>query len=152
MLVGREPSCDKRIKVNVRNVLSGKALSGSPDWIDTAVKYVGSSPGAVSNQPHKFLGFDLEFSDDNLFGPKELKSNGCNLRNFRIYTLGAEEKTDVVMDFTIQMPWSDKLWRWIGQYGGKSVYIRYTPGVAPSEEEESDIEHQGDASAGDDNT
>src|SRR5208282_5858749 len=43
---------------------------------------------------------------------------------------GNEETPDVVLSFTVRMPFSGKKWNWLGQFVGEDVWAKFIPGEA----------------------
>lgn len=154
LLVGKEPTNEKRINLKVRMKLSGTSNAGSPEWLDNAYIFVAKNHSPVF-PPEEFDGFDLEFSVDNLFEPTTLSASGCKIWSFGVKDFGPEENPETVVEFSIRMPFSRPRWNWLGQYGGeRDVWVKFTPGElgalkgkdGPDPKKEDDFEHQGDAS------
>jgi hypothetical protein len=133
LLVGKAPTKSKRIKIKVRMPLNGKA--GAPEWVTNAMVFVGQSHDIVSPQV-EFSGFDIQFSDDNLFDEAKAKANKCQMRCFVIQEAGDSENLDIEMQFLIYAPFSTALWKWCGQMGGEDVWAQFTQVEQPEEDDE----------------
>jgi hypothetical protein len=135
LLVSKPPTKEKRCRIKVRMILNSKSNAGAPEWLDSAFVYVGQHHQTVT-PPEEFRGYQLEFSADNLFGPKRTKSPKCQMRAFEVSEFGERENPDVACTFTIYTPWSGKLWNWLGQFGGEEVWCSFTPGTDDDEKED----------------
>ena len=124
LLVGKKPTRQKRIKARILMPLSGKKMQGMPTWIAEALAFVEKSHDAVSPEV-KFAGFDISFSGDSLFGEKQVTAQKCQMRGFEIAPYGDSENPDVGMTFSVYMPFSDKLYRFLGQNAGEDIYARF---------------------------
>ena len=117
---------EKRIKVPVQMTLSGRSNAGSPEWLDAA--YIHASKFHQKVDPEvEFQGYEVRFDSENLFGDKAVGSTKCRMRSFTVLETGDSEKPDVSCFFVIYMPWSGKLWKWLGEYIGEDVWARFTP-------------------------
>jgi len=65
---------EKRIKMKVAMPLTGRKMSGTPEWITNAMTFVQQSHDIVSPLV-EFKGFDIHFSDDNLFDKEGAKGS-----------------------------------------------------------------------------
>jgi hypothetical protein len=137
LLVGKAPTKEKRIRIKVRDVLSGHPNMGAPDWLSAAAIFVGQWHDPVY-PAIDFKGYDFHFSADNLFGAEGVKSPRGQMRGFEITEFGPSEEPDVVANFTLYAPFSTALWSYLGQYGGDSVWCSFTPGLGESGEPEDD--------------
>ena len=133
LLVGKQPTKTKRIKMKVRMPLNGKA--GAPEWVTNAMVFVAQSHDIVSPQV-EFSGFDIQFSDDNLFDEAKAKANKCQMRGFVVQEAGESENPDVEMQFIIYAPFSTALWKWCGQMGGEEFWAQFTQVDEPEADEE----------------
>jgi len=140
LLVGKAPTKTKRIKMKVRLPLNGKA--GAPEWVTNAMVFVAQSHDIVSPQV-EFSGFEIAFSDDNLFDEAKAKAQKCQLRSFVIQEGGESENPEVEMQFLIYAPFSTGLWKWCGQMGGEEFWAQFTQVDEPDSEPE-DLELTGD--------
>jgi len=138
LLVGKAPTKTKRIKMKARLPLNGKA--GAPDWVTNAMVFVSQSHDIVSPQV-EFSGFDIVFSDENLFAEAKARAQKCQLRSFVIQEAGESENPDVEMQFLIYAPFSRGLWQWCGQMGGEEFWAQFTQMDEPDAE---DLELTGD--------
>lgn len=128
-LVSKPPTKEKRISIKVRMSLSGTVDMGSPEWIESAFLYVARNHQKVTLD-NEFEGYCLEFSVENLFG-EPIVSQNCIMRGFEVFEMGSDECPDVVISFTIRMPFSgNKKWEWFGQFVGEDVWVKFTPGEA----------------------
>jgi len=141
LLVSKPPTKEKRCRIKVRMILNNKSNAGAPEWLDSAYIYVAKHHQVVT-PPEEFRGYQLEFSVDNLFGPKAAKAPKCQMRSFEVSEFGDRENPDVACTFTIYTPWSSKLWNWLGQLGGEEVWCSFTPGT--EEDEKGDAEDDED--------
>ena len=100
-------------------------VAGMPDWVTNAMTFVAQSHDIVTPQV-ELSGFDIAFSDDNLFAEAKAKASKCQLRKFVVMETGDEEQPDVEMQFVIYAPFSRGLWAWAGQYGGEECWAQFT--------------------------
>jgi hypothetical protein len=132
-LVSKPPTKEKRISIKVRMPLStggtGTGTMGAPTWLDEAYRYVASHGGDKITPDIEFKGYSIDFSVENLFGD-DIKSADCIMRGFEIAEFGNEETPDVVLSFTLRMPFSGKKWNWLGQFVGEDVWAKFIPGDA----------------------
>jgi hypothetical protein len=128
-LVSKPPTKEKRISIKARMPLSGASNLGAPAWINEAYFYVGKHSGDTITPDIEFKGYSIELSVENLFGDN-IKSPNCIMRGFEIAEFGNEETPDVVLSFTIRMPFSTKNWNYLGQYVGEDVWAKFIPGEA----------------------
>ena len=141
LLVGKAPTKAKRIKMKYRMPLSGGKIVGMPDWITAAMTFVAQSHDIVTPQV-ELSGFDINFSDDNLFA-KGATASKCDLRKFVIMENGPSKEPDVEMQFVIYAPFTKSLWNWCGQYAGEEFFAEFTA-VAVEEAAGGDLELTGD--------
>ncbi len=136
-LVSKPPTKEKRISIKAKMPLSGTVNMGSPEWLDSAYAYVASHGGDTITPDIEFKGYSIDFSVENLFG-ENVSSPNCTMRGFEITECGNEETPDVVLNMTLRIPFSTKLWQFLGQYVGDDVWARFVPGTAgdAGEEEE----------------
>ena len=133
-LVGKAPTKEKRIKIKVEMPLTNAKLAGTPDWIAEAFEFVSKSHDTVT--PEKtLLGFDIEFSAEQLF-EKSVLASKCSLKNFVIAENGDAEAPDVYLGFMIYTPYSDKLWRWCGQMSGEEQWGKFVQVEIPEEDDD----------------
>lgn len=137
MNVGKEPTKEKRITMNLRMVLSGISNAGSPEWLDNAYVYVSKNHDPIF-PTIEFRGYDLEFSSSNLFGPKAIGAPGTMMRGFAIKEIGGQERPDVVVEFAVRMPFSRKRWNWFGEMCGDAVWVKFTAGEAGTSTDKGD--------------
>lgn len=124
--VGRAPSKEKKINISCRMILAGD--QGSPEWIDNAFAYVAENHDLVK-QKVEFSGYQLEFGEKNLFGPKGFAVDDCKMRAFSVSEFGERDAApDVVLQFTIRIAYSKKRWQWLGEYNGELIFVKFTPG------------------------
>jgi hypothetical protein len=132
-LVSKPPTKEKRISIKVRMPLStggiGTGTMGAPAWLDEAYRYVASHGGDKITPDIEFKGYSIDLSTENLFGD-DIKSANCIMRGFEIAEFGDEETPDVVLSFTLRMPFSGKKWNYLGQYVGEDVWAKFIPGEA----------------------
>lgn len=132
-LVSKPPTKEKRISIKVRMPLStggtGTGTMGAPAWLDEAYRYVASHGGDKITPDIEFKGYSIDLSTENLFGD-DIKSANCIMRGFEIAEFGNEETPDVVLSFTLRMPFSGKKWKYLGQYVGEDVWAKFIPGEA----------------------
>jgi hypothetical protein len=132
-LVSKPPTKEKRISIKVRMPLStggiGTGTMGAPAWLDEAYRYVASHGGDKITPDIEFKGYSIDLSTENLFGD-DIKSANCIMRGFEIAEFGNEETPDVVLSFTLRMPFSGKKWNYLGQYVGEDVWAKFIPGEA----------------------
>lgn len=132
-LVSKPPTKEKRISIKVRMPLStggtGTGTMGAPEWLEEAYRYVASHNGDTITPNLDLKGYALEFSAENLFG-EPILSNDSIMRGFEISEMGDEETPDVVLSFTIRIPFSGKRWEWLGNFVGEDVWAKFTPGEA----------------------
>jgi hypothetical protein len=102
---------------------------GAPAWLDEAYRYVASHGGDKITPDIEFKGYSIDLSTENLFGD-DIKSANCIMRGFEIAEFGNEETPDVVLSFTLRMPFSGKKWKYLGQYVGEDVWAKFIPGEA----------------------
>jgi hypothetical protein len=128
-LVSKPPTKEKRISLKVRMPLSGTINMGAPAWLDEAYLYVAKHGGDTITPDIEFKGYSIDLSVENLFGD-DIKSADCIMRGFEIAEFGNEETPDVVLSFTIRMPFTGKKWNWLGQFVGEDVWAKFIPGEA----------------------
>lgn len=130
-LVSKPPTKEKRISIKVRMPLStggiGTGTMGAPAWLDEAYRYVASHGGDKITPDIEFKGYSIDLSTENLFGD-DIKSANCIMRGFEIAEFGNEETPDVVLSFTLRIPFSGKKWNYLGQYVGEDVWAKFIPG------------------------
>jgi len=125
--VGRAPTKEKRISLKLRMPLADNM--GAPDWIDKAHTFVGQNHDPVGPMNVDFQGYVLSFAaDQTLFGKKGFTASSCRMRGFIVHEVGQEDKLDVVMEFSVRMPFTQSRWNWLGQYNGEEVFIKFVPG------------------------
>jgi hypothetical protein len=107
--------------------LSGTINMGAPAWLDEAYLYVGKHSGDTITPDIEFKGYSIDLSVENLFGD-DIKSPDCIMRGFEISEIGNEEAPDIVLSFTIRMPFTSKKWNYLGQYVGEDVWAKFIPG------------------------
>ena len=131
-LVSKPPTKEKRISIKVRMPLStggtGTGTMGAPEWLDRSYIFVSQNHSTISDDI-EFKGYALEFSSENLFGEPILAGDSI-MRGFEITEMGNEETPDVVLSFTIRIPFSCKRWEWLGNFVGEDVWVKFTPGEA----------------------
>ena len=137
LLVGKAPTKEKRIRIKVRDVLSGHPNMGAPDWISAAHAFVAQWHDPVYPAIN-FKGYDLHFNTDNLFGEQGVKAPRGQMRGFEIIESGPSEEPDIVANFVIYAPFSTALWSYLGQYGGDTCWCSFTPGLGEVGEPEDD--------------
>lgn len=147
-LVSKPPTKEKRIRLKVRMLLSGKSNAGAPEWLDAAMAYVMKWHEKVVPKI-EFRGYEIHISADNLFGKKGVKAPRCMLRSFEITEFGDAETPDVVANFTLYIPFSRSMWNWLGQYVGDDVWCSLTPGVDGGPTDSEDDDEDGDEESGD---
>jgi hypothetical protein len=131
-LVSKPPTKEKRISIKVRMPLStggvGTGIMGAPEFVESGYIYVAKHGDTVTSDM-EFKGYSLELSLENLFGDS-IKSPNCIMRGFEIAEFGNEETPDVVLSFTIRLPFSSKNWNGLGQFVGEDVWAKFIPGEA----------------------
>jgi hypothetical protein len=131
-LVSKPPTKEKRISVKACMPLSGSINMGAPEWLDNAYIFVAKNHDTVTPDI-EFKGYAIDFCVENLFG-ENVSSSSSTMRGFEITESGNEETPDVVLNFTLRMPFSTALWNWLGQYVGEDVWARFVPGDAGGSE------------------
>lgn len=134
---------EKRIKMKIHMLLSGRKMVGTPEWVTNALTYVEQNHDTVSNSEVEFAGVDIHFNDDNLFDIKGAKAPGCQMKNFVVCEVGSVEDPDVELQFTVYANYSSKLWNWLGQMGGEEFWAQF---VQTIEEKSDNLELTGDES------
>jgi hypothetical protein len=131
-LVSKPPTKEKRISIKVRMPLSnggvGTGIMGAPEFIEAGYMFVAKHGDTVTPDM-EFKGYALEFSAENLFGEPILAGDSI-MRGFEISEFGNEEAPDVVLSFTIRIPFSGNRWQWLGMFVGEDVWAKFTPGEA----------------------
>lgn len=131
-LVSKPPTKEKRISIKVRMPLStggtGTGIMSAPEWLEAGYLFVAKHHDTVTPDI-EFKGYSIDLSTENLFGD-DVKSANCIMRGFEIAECGSEETPDVVLSFTLRMPFSSKKWNWLGQYVGEDVWAKFIPGEA----------------------
>jgi hypothetical protein len=136
-LVGKAPTKQKRIKMKVRiPISSDKKQGGVPEWITNAYVFVAKNHDTVQSDVD-LKGYDITFSDDNLFDKAGVKATKCDMRLFVIEEAGDAEEPDIQMTFVIYAPFTTNLWKWCGQMVGEEFWAKFEA-VAPEPEEEGD--------------
>ena len=141
LLVGEAPTKQKRIRMKVSMPLTGRRMTGTPEWVMNAMTFVNQSHDIVSPVV-EFKGFDIHFDDEQLFEAKGAKANKCHLRSFVIQEVGESENPDVDMQFLIYAPFSTTLWKWCGQLAGEEFWGRFDQVDDPNDR--ADLELTGD--------
>lgn len=136
LLVGKAPTKQKRIRIKLQMPLSGKKTAGAPEWITNAYEFVLKNHDTVTPEI-MFRGFDIEFSAEQLFGERTVKTTKAQMKSFEVTEVGDSENPDVVMGFAIYAPFSGRLWQWCGQMGGESFWAKFDQ-AEPEEEDEDD--------------
>ena len=72
-------------------------------------------------------GYSIEISLENLFGGS-IKSPNCIMRGFEIAEFGNEETPDVILSFTLRIPFSGTNWNALGQFVGEDVWASLSQG------------------------
>ena len=124
---------EKRIKMKVAMPLTGRKMAGTPEWITNAMTFVAQSHDIVTPQV-EFSGFDIHFSDDNLFDKDGAKAPKCQLKGFVVLESGNQETPDVDLQFVIYAGYSSALWRWCGTMGGQEFWASFVQTVEPAED------------------
>ena len=127
-LVSKPPTKEKRISIKARMPLSGASNLGAPEWLDSAYMYVAKHHDTVTPDI-EFKGYSIEISLENLFGGS-IKSPNCIMRGFEIAEFGNEETPDVILSFTLRIPFSGTNWNALGQFVGEDVWAKFIPGEA----------------------
>ena len=127
-LVSKPPTKEKRISIKVSMPLSGSINMGAPEPIDNAYIFVAKNHDTVTLDI-EYRGYAIDFSAENLFG-ENVSGNNSIMRAFVITESGTEETPDVVLNFTIRIPFSTALWAYLGQFVGEDVWARFTPGAS----------------------
>jgi hypothetical protein len=142
LLVGKAPTKQKRIKMKVRLPLTGQRMTGVPEWIVDAQTFVEKNNDTVTPDVD-FKGFEINFSDDSsLLSEAKVNAQKCQMRGFVIQPSGDSEDPVVEMQFLIYAPFSDRLWRFCGQYGGEEFWARFTQVEEPEEDDSDEDEDQ----------
>ena len=128
-LVSKPPTKEKRISLKVRMPLSGTINMGAPEWLDNIFIFVSKNHDMVTPDI-EFKGYSIGFNADNLFGAEGFNGQECTMKGFQIFECGDSENPDVVMEFSIRMPFLSKRWDWLGQYVGDDVWAKFTPAEA----------------------
>lgn len=149
LLVSKPPTKEKRIRIKVRMILSGQAVTGAPDWISSHHSHVATWHDPVSPAV-SFSAFDLHFSAQNLFDNEGVKAPRCQMRSFEIHECGDSEAPDIAMTFAIYCPFSTAVWQWLGQFGGDTCWCSFTPGVPSAEPSPSGPDDQPRLTSGED--
>jgi hypothetical protein len=132
-LVSKPPTKEKRISIKVSMPLSGSINMGAPEWLDRAYIFVAQNHDTVTPEI-EFKGYSIDFSAENLFG-ENVSSPNCTMRGFEITECGNEETPDVVLNFTLRVSFSGRIWNWLGQFVGEEVWARFTPGASEDSED-----------------
>ena len=143
----KAPTNEKRISVPMRMVLSGRSNKGAPEWLDSAYTYVAEHHQVVTPDID-LRGYELTFDTDNLFGDKCPIVNKCMLRAFEISEMGTEESTDVVCAFSALVPFSSKVWNWLGQHVGEEIWIKFVAVLDDQKDDKPPIAADDDAAEG----
>jgi hypothetical protein len=123
---------EKRIKMKVSLPLTGRKATGTPEWITNAMTFVAQSHDIVSPVV-EFGGFDIAFSDDNLF-ENGAKASKCQMKSFVVQEVGNSETPDIDLQFVIYSPFSTALWKWCGQMGGEEFWASFVQVDEPEKE------------------
>ena len=123
-LVSKPPTKEKRISLKVRMPLSGTINMGAPEWLDNIFIFVSKNHDMVTPDI-EFKGYSIGFNADNLFGAEGFNGQECTMKGFQIFECGDSENPDVVMEFSIRMPFLSKRWDWLGA----SALARIDPGM-----------------------
>jgi hypothetical protein len=115
----------KKLKMKLQLAMTSEVLGHAPDWAGEAYSYVAKHPDVIS-PPYEFEALDVEFSVDQLFGPKTAKAHAVSVKSFQIFKDGEAEDSDIVLTFNAEVAFADVLWRWVGAQQGKDFYARFT--------------------------
>jgi hypothetical protein len=149
LLVGKAPAKQKRIKLKLKMILSGKTkVIGMPEWVTNAFVFVSQNHDPVQPQA-AFSGFNIDFSDDTLF-KKGASAVKAQMKGFYIAEEGDSEEPDVAMTFTVYTPFSTALWEWCGQFAGEEQWVRFEQIETEEDSESEDLELSGQEEEPDD--
>lgn len=114
----------KKLKMKLQLAMTSEVLGQAPDWASEAYSYVAKHPDVIY-PPYEFEALDVEFSVDQLFGPKTAKAHAVSVKSFQIFKDGEAEDSDIVLTFTAEVSFSDAMWRWLGAMQGKDFYAKF---------------------------
>lgn len=133
---------DRRIKLNnVRMPLTGEAMVSMPDWISNAYTAVSQNFTEVEPEIQQIGDLSVDFSnhapgaapDKELFEAPLVKAPNAEIKKLTVLRTGDSEDPDVSLQFTMYMAFARKLWEWLGEMGGKEVYVSF-PSSKPAVE------------------
>ena len=130
----------KKIRMKLQLAMTDEVLGKAPDWASEAFAYVAKHPDIIC-PPYEFEALDVEFSVDQLFGPKTAKAHAVSVKSFQIFKDGEAEDSDIVLTFNAEVAFADVLWRWVGAQQGRDFYARFVQ-VVESEKPAADASAQ----------
>lgn len=122
-----------RICIPVRMPLTGESVVGMPHWVAEAYDAVSKFAREMSPEIEGMSDIALAFANDGgsktpgeLFENPNAKAPNSELKNFSILRVGDPDgDPEVELQFKVYMPFARDLWRWVGEMGGKEVYMAF---------------------------
>lgn len=120
----------RRVLLPVRMPLTTDTFANMPDWISEGFQAVSRYLTEASPEVQQVSDLLLAFSNDKpageMFAHPSAKAPGCELKNFSITRVGDPDgDPEVELQFKAYIPYSREFWTWIGEMGGKEVYMAF---------------------------
>lgn len=131
-----------RICIPIRMPLTGESVVGMPGWVAEAFYAVSKFAKEMSPEVSQVSDISLAFANEGkqkttgeLFENPNAKAPNSEMKNFTVLRVGDPDgDPEVELQFKAYMPFARELWRWVGEMGGKEVYMAFpsTTGKAVS--------------------
>lgn len=123
-----------RVCVPIRMPLDGESFSGMPEWVASAYQAVSRYLTHADPEVQQVAGLLLAFSDnkpkDELFTHPSAKASGAEIKNFTVLRVGDPDgDPEIELQFKAYIPYERRFWAWIGEMGGKEVYMAFPASV-----------------------
>lgn len=123
-----------RVCVPIRMPLDGESFTGMPEWVASAYQAVSRYLTHADPEVQQVAGLLLAFSDnkpkDELFEHPSAKASGAEIKNFTVLRVGDPDgDPEIELQFKAYIPYERRFWAWIGEMGGKEVYMAFPASV-----------------------
>lgn len=122
-----------RIMVPVRMPLTGESVTGMPSWLGEAYTAATNFAREMCPEIENVSDIALAFANDGsskttgeLFDNPNAKAPNSEMKNFAVLRVGDPDgDPEVELHFKVYMPFARDLWRWVGEMGGKEVFMAF---------------------------
>jgi|GEM_PF-2866979 len=123
----------RRVCLPIRMPLTGESVVGMPDWLGEAYTAVSKFAREMSPEIEQVADLTLAFVNEKsskttgeLFEHPSAKAPSCELKAFKVERVGdPNEDPEVELHFKAYIPFSRDIWRWVGEMGGKEVFMAF---------------------------